>query len=242
MGMYEYKTHLEFADINENNELTSKGLLRILNEAAAIHSEMVGYGLNTMSQTHLSWMVLNWKLKIFKTPAWNSEIIVKTWPRAFNKIFSYRDFIVSDKNNNLIAVASSKWVFIDIEKNSIYRIDSKMVNAYGTVDVSVFNTQINDKEHEPENSDFVYDYTIKRRDIDTNHHVNNLYYLDFAYDALPQDIWKQHFQNLEILYKKQIKLGDTIKCFYSYNETSKQHIVTIKSEDLKTIHSIIKIF
>ena len=73
-------------------------------------------------------------------------------------------------------------------------------------------------------------------------HVNNLYYLDFAYDALPENLWDKPFNNLEILYKKQIKLGDTIKCFYTYDEINNYHIVTIKSEDLQTVHSIVKIF
>ena len=242
MGIYEYKTRLEFADINENNQLTQKGLLRILGEAASIHSEVIGYGPNTMSKTHLSWMVLHWKLQIFKTPSWHSEILVKTWPRTFNKIFSCRDFEVYDKDNNLVAIASSKWVLIDIEKHSICRISPEMANAYGIVDNSVFDIEVNNKGNEPKNSTYVYDYTIKRRDIDTNHHVNNLYYLDFAYDALPENIWDKQFNNLEIIYKKQIKLGDTIKCFYTYDEIKNHHIVTIKSEDLQTVHSIVKIF
>lgn len=242
MGIYEYKTRLTFADINENNQLTQKGLLRILGEAASVHSEFIGYGPNTMSKTHLSWMVLHWKLQIFNTPSWHSEILVKTWPRTFNKIFSCRDFEVYDKENNLVAIATSKWVLIDIEKHSIYRISPEMANAYGIFDKSVFDTEVNDKENEPENSTYVYDYTIKRRDIDTNHHVNNLYYLDFAYDTLPENIWDKQFNNLEIIYKKQIKLGDTIKCFYTYDEIKNYHIVTIKSEDLQIVHSIVKIF
>ena len=31
-----------------------------------------------------------------------------------------------------------------------------------------------------------FSYTVGRRDIDTNHHVNNIHYLDFALEALPQ--------------------------------------------------------
>lgn len=242
MGIYEYKTHIEYSDIDENNTLSQKGLLRILEEAAGLHSGVAGYGLNDIPKTHLSWMILNWKLQIFKKVIWNSKILVKTWIRSRNKLFSFRDFEVYDEDNNIIAIASSKWVLFDTEKLTISRMTPEIINSYGIVDKAVFNTEINDKEAEPENSTFVYDYQIQKRDIDTNHHVNNLYYLDFAINALPENIWNQPFANLEIIYKKQIKLNETIKCFYSYNEINKQHIVTIKSSDLKTIHSIIKIF
>ncbi len=51
----------------------------------------------------------------------------------------------------------------------------------------------------------IYKYTAVRRDIDANHHVNNVNYLEFAYDALPEKI-NLNFENLEIFYKKQIKL------------------------------------
>ena len=41
MSVYEYKTHIRFQDINENNELSDKGILSILSEAAGVHSEVV---------------------------------------------------------------------------------------------------------------------------------------------------------------------------------------------------------
>ena len=48
MAVYEYKTNIRFNEIDENNELSDKGLLTILSEAAGVHSEKVGYGLNTV--------------------------------------------------------------------------------------------------------------------------------------------------------------------------------------------------
>ena len=41
MSVYEYKTHIRYEDINENNELSDKGILNILSEAAGVHSEVV---------------------------------------------------------------------------------------------------------------------------------------------------------------------------------------------------------
>lgn len=41
MGLFEYKTHIRYQDINENNELSDKGILNILSEAAGTHSKEV---------------------------------------------------------------------------------------------------------------------------------------------------------------------------------------------------------
>ena len=240
MVMYEYKKRIEFCDIDENNRLSAKGLIRILGEVAGVHSESLGYGLNHVPQTHLTWMLLNWKIQFFLKPSWNTDLLVKTWARNFSKISSNRDFSVYDNDNNLVAKASSKWVLIDSERFTPVRITEEIHNTFGEYNFSVFDTEVNDKEKEPEGSNFVYNYKIKRRDIDTNHHVNNLYYLDYAYDSLPKNLWNVPFDNIEIIYKKQIKLNDTIKCFYAYDNN--QHIVTIKSEDLSVVHAIVKFY
>ena len=74
--------------------------------------------------------------------------------------------------------------------------------------------------------------------IDINGHVHNLDYLDLAYKALPEEVYKKEFKILDIMYKKEIKLDETVKCFYS-NENG-VHTVSIKSEDEKFLHSIIR--
>ena len=42
------------------------------------------------------------------------------------------------------------------------------------------------------------------------------------------------------MYKKQCLLGDEIVCFYT-KVTDNEHIVTIKSKDLKVLHAIVKL-
>ena len=71
--------------------------------------------------------------------------------------------------------------------------------------------------------------------------MHNLNYLLLAYETLPQEIYdSSECNNIEIMYKKSIMLGDSIKCFYSYFNNA--HYITIKSEDEKCLHSIIKLY
>lgn len=243
MNIFEHKSRIQFLDVDEFNHLSKKGLLRILGEVAGLHSDLAGYGLNQIPTTHLTWMILDWKLKTFSAPSWNTILTIKTWPRNFTRVSSQRDFEVYGANNELVALASSRWVLIDSIKGSIAKITPEMISAYGNgFEKSVFDTEVNDKEHEPEHSDFVYDYIIRKRDLDTNHHVNNLYYLDYAYDALPQECYNKDFNNIEIIYKKQIKCNALIKCFYHYDPEKKQHIIIIKNDDLSITHSIVKFY
>lgn len=234
---------IEFNDIDENKLITERGFLRFLQEAGCIASSKLGYGINDESKTHIAWLLLNWKLRIFKRPSWNSNIKIDTWARQEDKLYSYRDFEVYDNENNLIAIASSKWVIADTKTHSLLRITDKMVKEYNYIDKSLFEELIINKIKEPKDYDSKINYTISRRDIDSNNHVNNLCYLDFAYQSLPEEIYQEYyskFSNIEIMYKKEAILGDKISCFYKKIDEN-EYVVTIKSEDLKTLHAIIKL-
>ena len=241
MGFYEKDFHVRYFDLGENNALSITGLMDLLQEIAGMHSSDVGYGLNNISETGLTWFLLYWKIKIFKKPRWNTKLHVKTWARKLEKVSSFRDFEVSDENGNIIAIASSKWALLDVRKNSVARMPDSMSDEYGVVEKSVFNSEVDAKIKVPEDAYFTYEYTIGRRDIDTNHHVNNLYYLDFAFQALPENVYyNTDFTEIEILYKKQLKINEKIKCFYK-KENDGNHIVVIKSEDEKIVHAVVKV-
>lgn len=178
---------------------------------------------------------------MFKHPRCSEEITIKTWPRVLEKFYSYRDFEVYDNNNNLIAIASSKWIMINTETGKIERMTENIINSYGIVEKSVFDKPLNEKPREPENLKLNFEYKIQRRDIDTNKHVNNVHYIDYAIEALPEEIYNSfEINNLQIHYKKEIKYGEKIKCYYSFKNN--KHVIVIKSEDDSILHSIVKLY
>ena len=242
MNIYTKKFDITFSDIDINNELSNKGILRIMQEIAGLHSSFLGYGLNDAPKTGYAWLLLNWKLKVFSRPKWGEALTVNTWSKSMNPLFAYRDIEIFDDKNNLIAVGSSKWILFDINKKSLIKIPDEVKDKFPSVDKSVFEDKFTEKLKEPENSIFSHEYTVQRRDIDTNHHVNNLNYLDYAYEALPEDIFFNiNFSNVEIMYKHEAKIGDKLSVFYSHTEDN-QYIITIKDEQRKNLHAIVKLY
>ena len=97
-----------------------------------------------------------------------------------------------------------------------------------------------DKIKEPDHFENELVYTVLRKDIDLNGHVHNLNYLSLAYEVLPEDVYEQRpFDNFRIQYKREIKLGDVIRCRYSFEDG--EHIVTLCSEDGSRVNAIIKL-
>ena len=232
-----------FSQTGIHNVLTNKSILSLMETIAGAHSGYCNYSFSELAKENKSWVLLNWKLQVFKRPTADEKITIKTWGRFHNKLFTIRDFRMIDKAGNLCALASSKWCLVDLSSGKIAKLPENIEEIYhGFRDESVFN--INDlpklsiPTKEPDDCDT---YKIRRFDLDINKHVHNLNYLDYAYELLPLSVYdNEELNNVEISYKKEIKYGDTIKSFlYSHNNS---YTIVIKSEDESTVHAIIKIF
>ena len=114
----------------------------------------------------------------------------------------------------------------------------KIYEKYQIEEKSVFNIEELDKLKAPEEYSSEIEYKVSRRDIDLNGHMHNLYYLDIAYEALPEDVYeKRPFDSFRIQYKKEVKLGDVVKCRYTFKDD--KHIVSICNSDGSRVHAII---
>ena len=124
-----------------------------------------------------------------------------------NKFFTYRDYEIYDENNELCIIATSKWTLLNIEKRKMVRLTEELIEKYKPEEKSVFLDEKLDKIKIPTKFISNIKYKVIRKDIDLNKHMHNLYYLDLAYEALPEDVYaKRPFDNVRITYKKEIKL------------------------------------
>ena len=74
----EQKFFVGLQDIDISNKITNKAILSFLEDAGGIHSNIAGYGLKNIKETNLSWIILNWKLKVFKRANYADTITVRT--------------------------------------------------------------------------------------------------------------------------------------------------------------------
>ncbi len=230
-------------DIGITNNLTNYGILSYFEDIGTIHSDSAGYGIKDIPTKHRTWILMDWKLDVISRPKFGENIKVKTWSSNIDKptFHVYRNYEIFDEKENLIATGISKWVFFDTENMKIAKIDNSLI--------ALFNPEGNEQDaesqiekiKEPASFENMVEYVVNRGDIDINQHVHNLNYLKLAYEALPEDIYlKKECNHVRIMYKRQIKLGDKIKCLYSSEDNI--HTVVIKSDDEKTLHAIVKLF
>lgn len=236
------KYKIGIRDINENAEVRNKAILGYLEEIGCKHSDKAGYGVLDIKSNKLVWVLLDWKLEIIKRPKYGQIITINTWSKEAKKCYCHRDFEILDDKDNLIGKATSKWVLIDTEKNRITKVTDDVVLSYEPeINKSVFKDEELEKLIENENNEKTAEYLVRRIDIDVNKHMHNLNYLHVAYEALPEEVYeKGEFNNVRITYKKEAKLGDNIKAYYSIKNEKVQ--IVMKDNEDKNTYSIIELF
>ena len=242
----ENEYRIKLSDINRENKATNKAILSYLEDVGGKHSDLAGYGILDIPQTHLSWIIIEWKLQIIRRPNYGEIIRATTWSKDAIRCYAYRDFKVYDEQGNVIVLAASKWVLVDTQKGRIVMIQPDLLEKYEPeLDKSAFEEK--DKKNdfpkikEPESYQYETEYVVRKSDIDVNNHMHNLNYMDLANEALPDEIYQQEeLNNVRITYKREIKLGEVVKCKYSF--VNGRHIVVVKSYDESMLHALIEMY
>lgn len=236
----EHNFYVGLRDINYLKELSNTSLLSYLEDVASMHSEIAGYGVSDMEKVKRTWVLLSWKIKVIKRPKFNDTVKVKTWSRLIDKFYAFRDFEIYNQNDEIIGIATSKWIFIDIEKGKIVKVTEEVGNKYETEPIAVFEEKDLEKLEEPQDFINKVNYKITKNMIDVNNHLHNIYYLDVAKEVLPDEVTVlRESSEFEVMYKHEVKLGETVTAVYSKKDD--YHYVSIKNKDESKTHAIIRL-
>ena len=219
-----------YDDINNKLEMSNIALIKYLEEPGGVQTKKIFGGMLTPKG---AWILLNWRVKKFKELYWNEPFKVRTWPAKHMGPFSIRNYEVYNELGELTARATTKWVIMDVKEKKMVRNIEDVVNKYTESDKMVFEDDF-PRLKEPKDIEYTYKYIVQRRDIDTNEHVNNVKYLEFAYEVLPKEVYDNiSFKNIDITYKHSLILGDEVSIGYQKQNIgdNEEYIITLKSND-----------
>lgn len=228
---YTYETAVTYSDLGPDGLLDHRGLARMLQEAASIASDECGYGLTDGERTKVHWLLAAWRLELLERPGWRAEIAVETWPRSLDGFRSDRDYLVRS-GGKLIARGASRWYLVSGSTGRLARITEEIRRAYPLEERCVFEEPLRKDGRSAPDAREVFASAAGRRDMDTNRHVNNIHYLEYALEALPEEVFAALPGTVEIVFRRQILQGTAFRCLYS-RAPDGEHQVEITSGDGK---------
>lgn len=235
----EQKFFIGIQDVGLNNEITNKAILEAMSNMANIHGNIVSQGLKDLDKTHLSWIVLNWKLEVYKRPKVCETILVRTWAQEHSNVQANREYEVLNEKNEIVAKATSKWIALNTLTERPEKLTEEVIGVYkNEPEHKNFPNYQFEKINEDElNFISKIEFKVNKSMIDYNNHVHNTAYLDLVREILPEEMDKINYNNIEIAYKKAIKPHE--KVIIEYAKKEDKNYVFIKNEDESMLHSII---
>lgn len=212
MAAFEFPTRVTYTEIDAGFALTLRGVMTMMQEAAIVHAARQGYSIYDIPRTHVIWMLVQWRVRMVGRAKWNDDLVVETWPRLMARVTSERDFILRTPQGETVAVGQSTWILVSTDTGRATRITPEIQAAFPLTDRGVFDGPQTEAADGP--GEITYEGTVQHRDLDTNRHMNNLVYLDYALQALPEDLRDKPFPELGIRYSRQLRMGEPFSCVF----------------------------
>ena len=169
--------------VNLNNQLGLYGVLGMLQDIAAEHASLLGFGYEELVKKGFFWALIQQKLKMHYWPQWNERITVKTWSLPVKGVYAVREF-ERFCNDQKIGECASTWITLDIQtRRPIELTDRQEIFSPRTEGGLSFHT---DRINLPEGMYQVNDFKVRVSDLDVNSHVNNVKYTQWALDMMTE--------------------------------------------------------
>jgi acyl-ACP thioesterase len=231
--MYTFNSRVRYTELNHQKGIMDPScIINYFQDCSTFQSEDMNRGLSYLSSKNRVWLLNSWQLHLLQPIRLGEEITIGTWPYDFKGIYGYRNFIMKNLSDDILAVASSIWVYIDTTTQRPTRIPADL-NGY-TIEPPYPMEYADRKIEVSKDGDILPAITVVKSNIDSYNHVNNGQYIKIAEQYLPDNFM---ISSLRVEYRMQAVLGDQI--IPKIIKEDNRYLVQLNSTDNKT-YSIVE--
>ena len=191
--------------VDPEGKLSLTALSNLFQEIAWRHADSADFGRNLQEQD-LSWILSRIEIKCENLPSWGDSIKVYTAGRGVDKLFAFREFLITNPAGDILAQAMSSWVLMNVVTKRIFRPENALP-------AKLFDP--NEKPAwQPEKIRLVGEklksekLKVRHSDLDLNNHVNNTSYVQWVENILREN--GCHTLPFLINYLAECVMGDEL--------------------------------
>ncbi|KAG7025417.1 Oleoyl-acyl carrier protein thioesterase 2, chloroplastic [Cucurbita argyrosperma subsp. argyrosperma] len=232
---YKEKFIVRCYEVGINKTATVETIANLLQEVGCNHAQSVGFSTDgfattpTMRKLHLIWVTARMHIEIYKYPAWSDVVEIETWCQGEGRIGTRRDWILKDyANGQVIGRATSKWVMMNQDTRRLQKVsddvrDEYLVYCPQELRLAFPEENSSSLKKIPKLEDPGHYSRIglmpRRADLDMNQHVNNVTYIGWVLESMPQEIINSHeLQTITLDYRRECQQDDVVDSLTSVEE------------------------
>ncbi len=204
-AIHECTYRIRYMECDPRLRLSPVALFNLLQETAIRASSAVGRGPEPLLAEDLGWFLLRFRLKVESWPVLGQRIAVHTWSSGIDKILASREFEVTDKKGETLALATSRWVVIDLKRRRPVRVPAWIAEPYATDEKRLLRDE--PLEEEPGTKPWRGELHPRESDLDSNRHAGSATYVAALFEAIPTEARGTKLRRLAIDFKKEGPAG-----------------------------------
>ncbi|KAL7001068.1 Thiolester hydrolase [Sarracenia purpurea var. burkii] len=210
-------------EVGPDKTATIESILSLLQETALNHvwmSGLLGDGFGAthgMVRNNLIWVVSRMQVEVDHYPIWGEIVEIDTWVGASGKNGMRRDWLVRSHATGLVfARGTSTWVMMNQQTRRLSKMPEEVraeispwfIQKQAIREDAYEKIEKLDDKAKYANSDL----KPKRSDLDMNHHVNNVKYVKWMLETIPDQFLENHQLSSIILeYRRECGGSDKVE-------------------------------
>jgi acyl-ACP thioesterase len=185
-------------------------LCQFFEEAAVAHAAILGVAVESLIDNGVAWVLSRLHFEMERWPVADEEIVIETWPEAASRLFTERRFDVLDSEERRIGSVSTLWLVLDLERRRPVRLPPLVTDRLHEHELGSEPRRFSDLVA-PDPIENELGFTVRRSDLDLADHVNNTSYVEWAIEAVPNEVWEvADLAELEIHFLSECHHGQTV--------------------------------
>ncbi len=221
--------HVRAYECGADGAATLPTICNYLQEAASLDAEARGFSKSNFDAAggNVSWVLTRMRVKMMRYPRWEEKIEVVTFPRGGRRIVAWRDFELRTKDGEVLGVATTEWMLIDLSTRKVVAIPESVFSCVNpdlppVLGDAPFTPRLT-VPPAPTDAPAPLVFKAQKSHIDLNGHVNNVRYIEWMLEPLPTD---HTCGEMEIVFRSETLAGDEV------------HVTTLTTPDGITYHRV----
>ncbi len=193
------------------NEMKLRSLLNYLQDIAGLAVEHLESTPSQMLARGYGWVLLKYELELIRRlPSMDESFKVNTWHDVTDGYYVVRVFQVENMDGEPLAWAKTSWLLMDLVKGRPIRasnLPEPFIKGCTAVDPEFHKFP----EVNPEASFHEVVFPVRFHDLDSNDHVNNAVYFEWAFESTPLDLMAYTVKSMSADFRSGVRYGDVVK-------------------------------
>jgi medium-chain acyl-[acyl-carrier-protein] hydrolase len=189
--LYVKEYEIRYKDVNHRQEATPVAVLNFVEETAADHCAYIGKNVYELQKEGIGWVLYAGCFHMDCYPKYREKIKIVTWISKIKGFIGYREYRVFSEDDKFYGGFRGMWLYFDLEKRRPIPVDKIYYEQWAIRDEAAIDYEIVPYKNRIDNPDCGKSFTVQRYDIDSNNHVNNVRYVQWLMESIPEEFYNK---------------------------------------------------